>query len=96
MATTVITTSFNTDEFKSLIAECIAQSFKDQITALASPVEATTILTRQETAKLLSLSLPTLHIYTKRGLIKSHRLGTKVRYKREDVEAALKQIRTGK
>ncbi|AMR32433.1 hypothetical protein A0256_13865 [Mucilaginibacter sp. PAMC 26640] len=32
MATTFITTSFDADELRSLIAECIAQSFKDQIT----------------------------------------------------------------
>lgn len=92
---THIFTSYDVDEFKSLIAECVTQSFKDQLTTLFGTAEVNTILTRQETAKLLTISLPTLHDYTKRGLIKAHRLGSKVRYKREEVEAALKQIRNG-
>lgn len=93
--TTQIFTTFNSEEFKLLIADCVSQSFKDELKALSAPSELSNILTRQETAKLLTISLPTLHDYTKRGLIKAHRLGSKVRYKREDVEIALKQIKNG-
>jgi excisionase family DNA binding protein len=95
MATTLITTSFAIDEFKLLIAECVSQSVKEEMKSLTAPAELSNILTRQDTAKILNISLPTLHDYTKRGLIKAHRLGSKVRYKRDEVHAALQQIRTG-
>lgn len=57
-----------------------------------NPVEKrdlTVYLTRGEVAKQLQISLPTLHNYTKEGLIKSYRIGGKVRYKAEDIEKAL-------
>jgi len=41
---------------------------------------------------LLSISLPTLHTYTKEGIITAYRLGSQVRYKHIDVEKALKEI----
>lgn len=46
-------------------------------------------LTRKETAELLSISLPTLHSYTKDGLITSHRIGGRVLYRLDDIEKAI-------
>lgn len=51
------------------------------------------LYTREETAKRLSISLPTLNEYTKRGIIIGNRLGRRVLYKQSDIEAALKAIR---
>lgn len=95
MATQFIQTSYPPEEFEAFIEKCVSRSVKDELKALSVHPEPNNILTRQETAKLLTISLPTLHDYTKRGLIKAHRLGTKVRYKREDVDIALKLIKTG-
>lgn len=50
------------------------------------------ILTRQETAALLGISLPTLHRYTMSGVITAYRLGTKVRYRMSDIQDALRRI----
>lgn len=47
------------------------------------------LLTRLETAKLLSISLPTLRSYVKRGIIKECRVGSRVLYKWEDVSDAI-------
>jgi excisionase family DNA binding protein len=49
-------------------------------------------LTRLEAAKLLQISLPTLHTYTKLGLIHAKRIGTRVLYSETDVQDALKDI----
>jgi len=49
------------------------------------------LLTREETAKLLSVSLVTLWSYTKKDLIPAYRIGTKIRYKMEDVLSALQK-----
>lgn len=50
------------------------------------------LLTRLETAELLKISLPTLNDWTKVGVIKAKKIGTRVRYLRSDVEAALKDM----
>jgi len=52
-------------------------------------------LTRAEVAKFLKISLPTLHRYTKDGILKSYRIVGKVRYKFQDVENALKERNFG-
>ena len=52
------------------------------------------LLTRKETAKLLCISLPTLHDWTKTGTVKAHRIGNRVLYKLEEVNEALNQIQT--
>lgn len=46
-------------------------------------------LTRGQVSKLLQISLPTLHNYTKQGIITAHRLGSQVRYKAAEIEKAL-------
>ena len=51
-------------------------------------------LTRNETAKLLGITLPTLHLWTKSGLIQGTRIGTRVRYRLADVENSLKDIQS--
>lgn len=53
-------------------------------------------LTRAQAADRLQISLPTLHQYTKDGLIISFRLGRKIRYKKSDIESALKERNFGK
>lgn len=42
-------------------------------------------LTRQETAKLLSVSLVTLWDWTRKDLIPAYRIGNKIRYKKSEV-----------
>lgn len=43
------------------------------------------LLTRSEVSELLSISLPTLRNYVKRGLIKEYRMGSRVLYKSSEV-----------
>ncbi len=50
------------------------------------------LLTREETAKLLSISTVTLWKYTNDDVVPAFRIGHKVRYKKSDVLAALKQM----
>ena len=94
MATQVLTTAFDQEEFKTLLSEFISEAIHRELTSLSHTGEAKkAILTRQETAKMLDISLPTLHDYTKRNLIKAFRLGSKVRYRLSDIEEALIQIK---
>ena len=50
------------------------------------------LLTRDETAKLLSVSLVTLWDWTKKDIIPAYRIGNKVRYKKGEVLNALQQM----
>ena len=68
------------------------QSKKKQTTV---PIPKEKYLTRGEVSQFLKISLPTLHRYTKDGILKSYRIVGKVRYKIEDVENALKERNFG-
>jgi excisionase family DNA binding protein len=53
------------------------------------------LLTRKETMAFLKISSQTLSTWTKNGTINAHRIGNKhLRYKREDIEKAVQEIRT--
>ena len=47
------------------------------------------LLTRQQTAKILQVSLPTLNVWTKQGIIQAKRINSRVRYSESDVYSAL-------
>ena len=48
-------------------------------------------LSRKEVACLLKISLPTLNEWTKAGILKSYRVGSRVLYKLQEVEGSLKK-----
>jgi len=58
--------------------------------------EGLKLLSRKDTAKLLCISLPTLHDWTKSGTVKAHRIGNRILYKLEEVNDALNMIQTSK
>ena len=51
-----------------------------------------TILTREETAELLQVSLMTLHNWNAKGILYSRRIGNQVRYFSQDVDSVLRQL----
>ncbi len=80
------------DEFKAIVRKEVQQILIElpPTTTESSPE----FITRKETAKILGVSLPTLHEWTKNGTIPAQRIGSRVRYKRSDVYASLKSIDT--
>jgi len=62
--------------------------------ATPPPPPETEFITRNQTAQILGVSLPTLNEWTKRGLIIGYRIGTRVRYKKCEILDAVKQIQT--
>lgn len=50
--------------------------------------EPDTLLTRKEVAKLLRISLTTVHFWSRDGKLRSYRNGRKVYYKRNEVLAS--------
>jgi len=51
------------------------------------------LITRQETAQFLGISLVTLNQYTKDGIIPGYRIGSRVRYKKHEVLESLKSFK---
>jgi hypothetical protein len=58
--------------------------------------EGLKLLSRKDTAKLLCISLPTLHDWTKTGIVKAHRIGNRILYKLDEVNGSLNMIQTSK
>ena len=94
MASQTISTHYEHTEFRALLSECVSETVKKEIASfINSPEPPKQILTRQEAADFYNISLPTLHDYTKRNVVKAYRLGYKVRYKRQDLLDALNIIK---
>ncbi len=49
-------------------------------------------VTRQEVAKLLKVTLPTLHDWTKMGWLQSYKMGNRVLYKRKELEKSIEKV----
>ena len=95
MATQTFTTTYEQLEYENLLTKCMSAAIRAEISKLNIEEKGSkTIYTRQETAELLGISLPTLNEYTKQGIIAAYRLGYKVRYKFDDINQALIRIKT--
>ncbi|MBR9775367.1 MAG: helix-turn-helix domain-containing protein [Cytophagales bacterium] len=90
----------STLQIQGITAETLFKKFEaieGQIKALSesntnAPTQEIKLLSRQETAQLLGVSLVTIHNWVKGGIIKAYRVGNKVRFKEPDILEALKQI----
>lgn len=72
---------------KSELRDLIADVVKEQIHTFFEKKNTpdTALISRRETARRLNISLPTLHSYTKEGIIPSVRLGSTVKYRVCDI-----------
>lgn len=66
-------------KIKSVLNEIATQS------PISEPPKNQELITRKETAKILGVSLPTLHNWSRLGLLKSYKIATRVRYNRDEV-----------
>ena len=56
------------------------------------PVRPPEYVTRKEAAKILKVSLVTIHDWNKKRILKPYRLGNLIRYKRSELDKALIDI----
>ena len=83
--------TFELSDFEKVVEKVLERKLKSFI---PQEKEKLTLLSRKDTAKLLCISLPTLHDWTKTGIVKAHRIGNRILYKLEEVNQALNQIKT--
>ncbi len=88
--TNLILSSIPLNELMTVISETVKIEFERQ-NNLSAPPPDNEYITRKETSQILGISLPTLNEYTKRGLITSFRIGSRVRYKKDEVLKSLNQ-----
>ena len=62
---------------------------KLQTTAVRQEVQTSKLLSRDDVAKMLKISLVTLHSWTRLGLLKSYKIGARVLYKQQDIDDAI-------
>jgi len=89
--------AIKTIQVQGISAETLLQKFdnlESQIKLLQQQSQPSTekLITREETAKLLSVSLVTLHNWVKSNILIAYRMGNKVRFKESEVINALQQI----
>ncbi len=82
---------------QGISAETLLQKFdnlESQIKELKQQPQPTTerLITRDETAKLLGVSIVTIHNWVKSNVLIAYRVGNKVRFKENEVFASLQQI----
>ena len=78
------------NEFEKIQKEWNRQVLGENKTPTPPPDEK--YLTRQETAKILQVTLPTLSDWVKRGKIRAYKINTRVRFKKSDIDAALQEV----
>jgi excisionase family DNA binding protein len=76
------------DDFLYQIEKTIETKVNEKLESFR-PGNPVSYLDRKDVAKLLKVSLVTISKWTKEGLLKSHRIGTRVRYRSDEVEEAL-------
>ena len=83
----MVLTSLSLEELKDFIATTIKTSLAENY--LVKETATTQYLSRKEVAKLLGITLPTLHEYTKKGKLPAHRIGSRVLYRASELESSL-------
>lgn len=93
--TPIVLTPVPLDLLEQRIAEVLRREL-DAREPKDKPLPVDELLTRKAAAQLLGVSLPTLHEYAQRGIVKAYRLGSRVRYKRAELVDALQAVRSAK
>ncbi len=80
------------EENRKPIFDYIDKKFED-LKQHFQPKEPTQYLTRQEVAEMLSVDLSTIWHYTKKKKLIAYGIGSRVYYKRQEVENAIVELK---
>jgi len=90
----VLMTTIRIEELKTVISDTVRLELSKHLSLGEKSSQQTELLTRKAAAKYLDISLPTLLDFTKTGKVKGYRIGTRVRYKKAELEQALNEIQS--
>ena len=83
--------NINASDFKKEILSEFTGALQAFANSLQNP-DKDILLTRQQTADLLGVSLVSLWDWTKKDIIPAFRIGNKVRYKKSDIMESLQKM----
>ena len=76
------------EDLKQLILNGVAQQL-EELTKQFKPKEPTKWVTRLEATKILGVTLATINNWSNKGILKRHKIGNQVRFKREEIDKVL-------
>jgi excisionase family DNA binding protein len=83
-------------EFSEVIRRIVSDEMMKVLSSMSQDSDINSmpdLLTRNEVADILGVSLPTLHSYVSKGYLKAHKIGKKtVRFHKRDVLASLESF----
>lgn len=79
------------EDLKTAISDAVKFEVNKLIN-LNTPEPETEYITRKATAQILRISLPTLNEWSKKGIIPSYRIASRVRYKKDEVLNSLNEV----
>jgi excisionase family DNA binding protein len=88
MTPLTILQGISVDELLTRTEKVIEKKLEEKL-ALLKPSKEWQYMNRKDVAELLKISLPTLHNWTKDGLLNSYRIGTRVLYRSDEIEKSL-------
>ena len=96
MTNEILLNGISFEQLQNSIKTIVSAELKNAVIELTESQKdpAPELITRKETADILGVSLPTLHEWTKKGVLPAKRIGTRVRYEKRAVMDALKDIET--
>jgi excisionase family DNA binding protein len=81
------------EAFLEKLEALIEKKQKQAIEAFIAKEQPEKLYTRAEACKFLSITNPTLHEWTKKGIIRSHKIGGRVYYKQSDIDVAISRVK---
>ena len=88
----IILEQVNLHQLENIISIAVKKGIELQVSQTTTTTEQTELLTRNEVCNLLHITLPTLHQWTKEGVVTGYRIGTRIRYKRAEILATLNKV----
>ncbi len=88
----IILEQVNLHQLENIISIAVKKGIELQVSQTTTTTEQTELLTRNEVCDLLHITLPTLHQWTKEGVVTGYRIGTRIRYKRAEILATLNKV----
>jgi excisionase family DNA binding protein len=93
MVNEILLNGISLDQLQESIKTIVSAELKNAVSELTTKREIEPeLITRKETAEILGVSLPTLHEWTKKGVLPAKRIGSRIRYERTAVYDALKSV----
>ena len=80
------------DELKDIVKEALREIASEAPNLLQAVPADVTMLDRREAASLLNISLPTLDLYSKEGVINARRIGKKILYRKDELVTAGRKV----